>query len=236
MSAGAIIVAAGRGERLGLGLPKGLIEINGVPLLMFSTLAFESSPSINSIVLVVPSGFEEIVLELSKKFEFGKVVAAVAGGVERQDSVVRGLEALPAEDDCAIIHDGARPFVSSQLIEAVTASLRTHKAAFAALPVSDTLHQNKGGIALEGPDRSVLAAAQTPQGFHRQILTEAMQLGSKRNEKYTDEVSLLRKTLHINAAIVPGDSGNIKITRSQDIDFYCCQLQQAAISLMRRSA
>ncbi len=234
MSTGAIIVAAGRGERLGRGVPKGLIEIDGVPLLMLSTLAFECSASIACIVLVVPSGFEEIVMEQCRQYRLGKVVAAVAGGAERQDSVAEGLKALPESCDCALIHDGARPFVSSLLIEQVSASLRTHKAAFAAVPISDTLHQKKGGMAFDGPDRAILVAAQTPQGFHRTILSEAMRMNSLKNDKFSDEVTLLRNVLHINAAIVPGDSGNIKITRSQDIEFYDYRLLQIANTLNTR--
>jgi len=226
MNVGAVIVAAGRGERLGRGIPKGLVEIDGVPLLMLATRAFQEAGSILNIVLVIPPGFEEIVLELTKFYGFTKVSSVVAGGEERQDSVTLGLAALDSSIDCVLIHDGARPFVTALLIDQVAAALRTHKAAFAALPVADTLHVNKGGIALDGPDRSSLVAAQTPQGFHIPLLKDALKVVSTTGEKHTDEVSLLRKTMHVNAAIIPGDTGNVKITRSQDLEFYHSHLIQ----------
>lgn len=231
MTTGAIIVAAGRGERLGIGVPKGLVEIDGIPLVLIAANAFQEAASVDKIVLVVPEGFEESILRLCQKFHLTKVIATTHGGIERQDSVFAGLTALPKECDRILIHDGARPFVTVALIDRVASSLGTHKASMAGLPVNDTLHINKSGIAVEGPDRSMLIAAQTPQGFHRQVLISAFEVGNSRGEKYTDEVTLLRKTLGINAAIVQGETQNIKITRPGDLEFYEHQLHITTQSL-----
>ncbi len=234
MTTGAIVVAGGRGERLGRGVPKGMIEINGLPMWMFASLAFESANSITTMVVVVPGGYEEVVIDLAKHYGLSKIKSVVVGGDERQDSVALGLNALPATAECLLIHDGARPFVSIDLIDLVSASLRTHKAAFAGLPISDTLHQNKGGMALEGPDRSLLVGAQTPQGFHRTVLEEAMKLAGKGHAKYTDEVALVRNMLHINSAIVPGDPSNIKVTRPEDLILYSDRLKGISDKLKSR--
>lgn len=224
-----MIVGAGRGERLGGGTPKCLFEIEDVPLLILAAWAFQKADEIGQIVLVVPEGAEESCLEAARRFGLSKVSAAVEGGKERQDSVATGIAALTPDVERVLIHDGARPLVTPELVRCVAAALDDHAAVLAALPVSDTLHIDRDGRAESGPDRRLLTAAQTPQGFHRDQLTQALQKGLLRGMIVTDEIILLRETLGIRAAIVPGEVGNIKITRRDHLEFFAPQLRQRAL-------
>ncbi len=224
----AVIVGAGRGERLGSDVPKCLIEIKGVPLLLLGAWALQKAGSIDEIVLVVPAGYEDEMLRRAHELHFDKVIAAVAGGLERQDSTFAGLSVLPGRGATVLVHDGARALVSPELVERLAATLETSDAAFAALAVTDTLHLEESGRAFRGPDRSRLVAAQTPQGARRDLLATALIKASHVNRAGTDEVTLLQEFADIEATIVEGEASNIKITTRNDLDFYLPQLEERA--------
>jgi 2-C-methyl-D-erythritol 4-phosphate cytidylyltransferase len=232
---GAIVVGGGSGQRLGAGIPKCFIEIEGVPLLFLSTLPLELSDAIEQITLVVPDGFEQQAHDFSIKLRFNKIDRIVRGGAERQDSVAAGLASISEDCPGVIIHDGARPFCSVNLVDRVVGTLNRSPAAFAACPVSDTLHTNSGGFAQGGPDRHSLVSAQTPQGFHRAYLEDALKFAESHHlGKYTDEISLLNQALGIAGAIMPGESSNIKVTCKEDLQFYAPQLMERAQQLRAR--
>jgi len=224
---GAIIVGAGRGERLGAGIPKCFVEINTIPLLFLCVWAFEQCESIAEIVLVVPSGFEASTMKTADDLECGKVLKAVTGGARRQDSVLAGINALSGKCDKVVIHDGARPFVTPDLINRTVNAFEQADAVFAALPVSDTLHVTNGRIH-PGPDRSRLLAAQTPQGAKRDLLIAALEWSLDSGISGTDEITLLYNHSEPMVHPVAGEVSNIKITRSEDLNFFAPQLEHRA--------
>lgn len=224
---GAVIVGAGRGERLAAGRPKCAVEVCGVPLLALAAKAFQDSASIDGIVLVVPADSLDYFVGIVSRYHFSKVAAVVSGGERRQDSVAAGLAALPSVSS-VLIHDGARVFVSSALVDRVCNALQQEPAAFAALPVSDTLHNAGSNRSSPGPDRAKLIAAQTPQGGCYETLTAAHKWAIQTGVTVTDDVTLLRDFADIESVIVPGDPFNIKITHPDDLIFYRAQLEARA--------
>ena len=217
MKFGAVVVGAGRGERLGMARPKCMVRIDGVPLLLMSAWSFDRMESVSETVLVVPPDCEAEVQAACEDLGLKRVISVVPGGARRQDSVLNGLKVLSQDVARVLIHDGARPLVSTGLIQRLIEALETEDAVFAGIPVSDTLHVNRGGHAEEGPDRQDLTAAQTPQGFERKILMEALAEAARRGLTFTDDVALVRQVTGVKARIIPGETTNIKITRPEDI-------------------
>jgi len=220
MNYGAVIVAAGRGERLGLGVPKALAEIESVSLVAMSAWALAQAPELKTIVVVAPRGFVEETKNSIERWRIPKIAEFVPGGEFRQDSVRAGLDALPAEIDAVLIHDGARCLVNVDLVERVMSAMRIHDAVLPALPITDTLHTNEDGYAQPAPERSTLVRAQTPQGFIRRVLEEALRIGGDGWQRSTDETALVRETVKEAAFLVEGDETNVKITSPVDLLIY----------------
>lgn len=206
MQTGVIIVAAGRGSRLGSSLPKALVPLGDKPLFRHSLDVFQNHPSITDLVLVIPQDSEPPSL---------KDVRVVPGGKRRQDSVTAGLKALNAQCQAVLIHDAARPFVTAALIDRLIGALAEGHNAIAALPVADTIKQVEKGRISRTIDRQTLRAAQTPQGFQVSVLKEALQEVERKGWEVTDEAMLLEK-LSIPVYWVEGDPINIKITTGAD--------------------
>ena len=172
MTALAILVAAGRGERMGASRPKAFLELGGEALLLKAARAFEAAPSVAAIVAVVPA--EEV--EAAKRLlaVLPKLRAVAAGGSSRQDSVLAGLkQAPPGFEGVVLVHDAARPFADVATIEAVAQAAAEHGAALPVLPLVDTVKRVREGRVVETLDRSELGAAQTPQGFRLPLLVRA---------------------------------------------------------------
>ncbi len=228
MRFGVVIVGAGKGERLGRGTPKCMVKIDQVPLLLMSAWAFEKSVDVETIVLVVPPGFErDIDLDI-KQLRFQNVISIVAGAERRQDSVLNGIQTLPRDVDRVIIHDGARPLLSLGLINRFIEVLKKEQPVFVGIPVNDTIHKNIKGYAHNAPDRIDLIAAQTPQGFDRSLLLEAFFVGEEQQLTVTDEATLVRETMDVSARIVGGETINAKITRPEDLELYNMPLKMIA--------
>jgi 2-C-methyl-D-erythritol 4-phosphate cytidylyltransferase len=219
---------------LGGGIPKCLVEIEGVPLLFITAAPFEAAPEITEIVLVVPARFKALISGRTQTATFHKTVKVVAGGRHRSDSVRNGLAALLSDVRRVLIHDGARPFVSHALIKRVVDGLGDHKAVCPAIPVSDTLHRDDNGMAVTAVSREGLVAAQTPQGFDRRELEEAFKLSAESSQRWTDEIVLVREICGVEALIVPGESTNIKLTYPEDFEFHREKLRWLAKNLLRR--
>lgn len=232
MRLGAIIVGAGRGERFDAKVPKCLVMVEGVPLIILAATPFQRVDEVESIVMVVPTGSEEQVETAVDKWRFSKVSAVAAGGKRRQDSVRSGLRSLPSHIDYTLVHDGARPLLSVRLLRRMINEIGDNEAIAVTTPVTDTLHRVSEHKLLEGPDRHGLVAAQTPQGFKREILEKAFQLADESDVTMTDEISLVRELLNIPAKNVTGETGNIKITHPDDIRFYSFALK-ARVKQMR---
>lgn len=211
----AILVAAGRGERMGAGRPKAFLPLGGEPILLRVARAFEEAASIDAVVAVVPAG--ELEEARGMLAGLGKLRSVVAGGPRRQDSVLEGMKQAP--DGFAgvlLVHDAARPFVDPALIDAVAAAAREHGAALPLLDVVDTLKRLRDGRVLETVDRAELAAAQTPQGFRFELLARAYEAAFRERVTLTDEAMALER-LGQPVAAVRGSPRNRKLTTPEDL-------------------
>lgn len=215
MQALAILVAAGRGERMGAGRPKAFRDLAGEPLLLKAARVFERAPSVGAIVAVVPSDEVEAARDLLAPLQ--KLRAVVAGGSRRQDSVREGLKQAPEGfDGVVLVHDAARPFVDVPLVEAVLGAAGESGAALPVLGLVDTVKRVRDGRVLETLDRSELGAAQTPQGFRFRLLVEAYEAAFRDGITLTDEAMAVER-LGVRVTAVPGSARNRKITTPEDL-------------------
>jgi len=224
----ALIVAAGKGTRMGSGTDKLFLELNGLPVVAHTWRTFDTAECIEEIVIVVRDGmqsdFEKVAAKLSlkKKFRF------VAGGKERQDSVWNGLEALPPEADIVAIQDAARPCTTWALIAATVQAARETGAAVAAQPVTDTIKESADGKMIERTlDRSRLWAVQTPQTFRVEIIRRALAEVRRRGLSVTDDTAAC-ELVHQPVRLVPSNDPNPKVTTAADLPFIEALLRQKA--------
>jgi 2-C-methyl-D-erythritol 4-phosphate cytidylyltransferase len=215
MEALAIIVAAGRGERMEGGVPKAFLPLGGVPMLVHSVRVFAAAPSVTAIVVVVPAArVDEVRAMLGG---IAKPVTVVGGGAQRQDSVRAGLDAAPAEfDGIILVHDAARPFVDVATVEAVAEVALEMGAAIPTLPVTDTIKRMEQGAVRGTIDRGSLAAAQTPQAFTASLLRRAYDAAQRDGAALTDEAMAVER-LGGSVAAVPGQTVNRKLTTPDDL-------------------
>ncbi|MDR2349956.1 MAG: 2-C-methyl-D-erythritol 4-phosphate cytidylyltransferase [Deltaproteobacteria bacterium] len=217
---GVIMAAAGTGERFGSpkGFPKTLSLLEGKPIIARAVKPFLSSPNFHSMVVAVPPGmvtvFSGILSGMSEK------IIVVEGGANRIDSVKNALKALPPVANVVLVHDGARPLVSREVIENVALEAINHGAAIAAARANDTIKEASGDSEESDPyvlrtlDRKDIWRAQTPQGFKRTILEEALRKSNVANP--TDEASLVEKIGH-KVRLVESPEENMKITSREDL-------------------
>ena len=211
----AIIVAAGRGERMAAGRPKAFLELAGEPLLLRSARAFDRARSVDAVVAVVPDGLVDAARQMLEPL--AKVTAVVPGGVRRQDSVLEGMKPAPdGFDGIVLVHDAARPFVSAALIDAVVAEARHTGAAVPVWAVADTIKRVSDGRVVETVDRSALASAQTPQGFRFALLGRAYESAFRGRVTVTDEAMAV-ELIGAPVAAVPGEALNRKLTTPDDL-------------------
>lgn len=213
---GAVILAAGKGERLG-NVDKAFLSLGPKPVVAYSLLAFESCPHIDYIVLVVRKERLEGSRGLARLFGISKLMKIVAGGNRRQDSVKAGLNALPTEARMVVIHDAARPLVTPELISLCVASARTKGTGIAAHRMVDTVKEcDKNLKVTQTIDREKLWAVQTPQAFSAELLRRAMQKVTASRSTITDDagaVELLGEPVHL----VEWQKPNIKLTVPDDL-------------------
>jgi 2-C-methyl-D-erythritol 4-phosphate cytidylyltransferase len=222
----AILVAAGRGERMGGGRPKAFLELDGEALLCRAARAFQASPAVDAVIAVVPAEEREAARGLLAGIS--KLHGVVAGGERRQDSVLEGMKQAPdGFEGVVLVHDAARPFADVSLIEAVARAARESGAAVPVLEVVDTIKRVRDGRVTETVDRSTLRAAQTPQGFRFALLARAYRHAVSDRVTLTDEamaVEILGETV----VAVPGSPLNRKLTTPDDLEW--------ARQLVRRGA
>jgi len=213
----AILVAAGRGERMGADCPKAFVELAGQPLLLRAARAFDESDEVDGLVAVVPAGWEPMARGVLGGLK--KLRAVVPGGERRQDSVSAGLDhAGPAFDGVVLVHDAARPLVSGETIAAVARAARERGAALPVLEMVDTVKRIRDGRVVETLDRSALGAAQTPQGFRVGLLREAYRRADESGLVLTDEAMAV-EALGEPVAVVPGSASNRKLTTPDDLEW-----------------
>jgi 2-C-methyl-D-erythritol 4-phosphate cytidylyltransferase len=209
---GAIVVAAGKSERMG-GVEKIFAIIDGKPLLAHAVEAFQRSPIVDSIVIVLAKDKVGIGLDLVKKFGWNKVAAVCPGGARRQDSVSEGLNRL-GKVDWVMIHDGARPCVTQDIIERGLEAARESGAAIPAMPVADTIKiVSPDFYVKDTPPRAQLWAVQTPQVFRFDILSEAHR---KAKGDVTDDAGMVENLGH-KVKVFRGSYTNIKVTTPEDL-------------------
>jgi 2-C-methyl-D-erythritol 4-phosphate cytidylyltransferase len=211
----AIIVAAGSGQRFDAAQPKQFVSILGKPLIIHTLERFEACPVIDEIVLVLSESgrveFENL------RFEISKLRSIVTGGATRAESVRNGLDVVSAGCDVVAVHDGARPLV---LVDEITATVEKASETGAAClvgAVTDTIKTIRGDEIAGTLDRDKLRRALTPQAFRFEVLRRAFDLGDI-GEAVTDECYLVEKLGH-PISFVEGSSGNIKVTRPEDLIF-----------------
>lgn len=212
----AIILAGGRGKRMGSDISKQFIEIDGKPILYYTLKRFIDSKSINEIILVLPKDeIEYCINNVLNKYNL-KVSKIVEGGKERQDSVYNGLKEV-ANSDIVLIHDGARPFVKERIIEEGIAFAKKYGAAAPGVMPKDTIKViDKAGFSKETPDRNTLVAIQTPQVFKSNIIIDAHKKVRESRLIVTDDTMVVEMNNN-RVFIYEGDYENIKITTKEDL-------------------
>lgn len=215
----AIVVAAGKGERLQQNIPKCLVSIEGFPLYFYSLFEFITCPKIDELIVVTPPSRLREFETYCAKFYFTKKLTFVVGGEQRHHSAMNGIKALTDCSQYVLIHDGARPFVSQNHILQVLASLKENCAATVVSKISDTLHKFDNGYLTGSADRNEFVTAQTPQGFRVNLLKQAFSK-IKEGDTYTDEITLIREKLREMPFAIVSNEFNAKITNSNDIDDY----------------
>lgn len=210
----AIIVAAGRGKRLGSSLPKQFLKVRGRTILEMSVEAFEQNKYVDEIFVAANADYCELTEKLCRGFS--KLKKIVAGGAERQDSVRAALDCLRGENGIVLVHDAARPFVSEAVINAVIEGTADFGAAIPTVPAKDTIRQ-VDGTGSRTLQRETLARVQTPQGFRISLLKHAFEKAQAEGFLGTDDASLVER-MGINISMVQGEDANRKITTREDLE------------------
>ncbi|MDP2858137.1 MAG: 2-C-methyl-D-erythritol 4-phosphate cytidylyltransferase [Bacillota bacterium] len=211
----AVIVAGGAGKRMRSSTPKQLLDLLGSPVVVWAVKAFDESPVIHSVVVVLPEGDTEVERAIARH-GFRKIHAIVAGGPERQDSVLEGLRSVPQSCTHVAVHDGVRPVTSGDIIQRTVDAALRYGNAICAIPVRDTVKTVCEGRVVATPDRETLWQAQTPQVFTRQTLVSAHELARERGWKASDDAALVER-LGQTVAVVAGSDQNIKVTTPIDL-------------------
>jgi 2-C-methyl-D-erythritol 4-phosphate cytidylyltransferase len=214
MSVWAVIVAAGRGERLGLDRPKAFANLRDRPLLAESLERLEASDWIDSIVVAAPPDWEEPVILLAEELGCGKVVESVSGGATRAASVRAALAEVSEDAAVVLVHDAARPIVPEEVIERLLTALNEGwDGAIPVLPLPDTVKRIEGVQVVETVDREGLAMVQTPQAFVATALREAVASGGE-----ASDCSALVEARGGRIKAVPGDPRLVKVTEPADLE------------------
>jgi 2-C-methyl-D-erythritol 4-phosphate cytidylyltransferase len=206
-----IVPAAGSGSRFGGDIPKQFRTLGGRPLVQRVVERFLFDEGVARVVVPVAE-----VLLAAVKQSGGDRVMFVAGGETRLQSVTRGLEHVGEDVDVVAVHDAVRPFFAYETLHAVVAAAREYGAALPVLPVPDTIHVIENDVIKSTPDRSNLAAAQTPQAFRIEVLRDVLARAAQEGGDATDEAGLAARYGYTVRA-VKGDSMNFKITRPEDL-------------------
>lgn len=214
----AIIPAGGAGRRMGSGVPKQYLPLAGVPVLVHTLQAFQSSPVIDEIYLVVPEGdIPDVINEIVARHGLTKVSRVLVGGAERQDSVRNALLHVRDEHGIILVHDGVRPFVSGELIRRAVTAADQYGAATTGVTVKDTVKEvSPAGWVVKTVPREGLWLTQTPQAFRRLLLHAAYEKAVQDGFSGTDDASMVEK-MGVPVRMIPGESDNIKLTTPEDL-------------------
>lgn len=226
MKISAIVLAGGKGSRMNSDIQKQYLLLHGRPVLYYALQAFQNS-SVDEIILVVGNGIIENLSEeeyckkqIIDKYHFNKVKHIVIGGNERYDSVMNGLEKIYKNTDYVLIHDGARPCITVELIEHCIQDVVVYKACVAAVPVKDTIKMvDLKDYAVSTPDRNTLWQIQTPQCFEYSLIQKAYHdmMADKEKSNITDDAMVVEKYSENKVKMTHSSYKNIKITTPEDL-------------------
>lgn len=214
---GVVIVAAGRGTRMGTSESKQYLRLANKPILVHTLELFQRLNFVKEISLVVGADDIDRCESWVREYRLSKVIAVLSGGKERQHSVHRGLAKLTS--DWVMVHDGVRPLVTEAAVENCCRTAIQGGAAVLAVPVKDTIKQVDGdGVIVSTPERSSLWAIQTPQAFRRALLLEAHERASEEGFLGTDDAMVVER-MGAPVTVAEGDYTNIKITTPEDLPY-----------------
>lgn len=214
-----IVLAAGKGTRMGSDIPKQFLKIQDKPVLYHSLKTFQDSPLISEIILVIGKEWQEYCREtILEPYEMTKVVKMIEGGEERYDSVYAGLCACE-NSDYVFIHDGARPFITEEILERCMDAVRENKACVVGMPSKDTVKiADEQGYIASTPARSQVWIIQTPQVFSYKLIREAYEeMFARGMAGITDDAMVVESAKLCKVKLVEGSYENIKITTPEDM-------------------
>lgn len=216
MTLSVIIVAAGKGLRMGAELPKQFLSLSSRPILMHTIDKFYDALPEVEIILALGEDFVEFWSKLCYEYNFKVPHKVVVGGVSRHETVRNSLSMISIDSDYVLIHDGVRPFVSAELIHRVVTSVQSYGAVVPAVDVVDSLRRVFLPEQSEVVDRNGLKAVQTPQAFRKELLIESYRNAS--GVDFTDDASVVENA-GFKVVVVEGERSNLKITTRDDINF-----------------
>ena len=213
----AVIVAAGKGKRMGTDISKQFLPLCGKEILTRTVEVFEKADRIRDIVLVTGTDSLQDVQDMVREYGWQKVISVVAGGKERQDSVWNGLQAVSEDTEIVLIHDGVRPFVTEEILDLSIETAVEMGGCAAGVPAKDTIKVcNSENIAIDTPDRSTLWQIQTPQTFRKELIVKAYEQAKAEGFVGTDDASLAENSGY-SVKVIMGSYRNIKITTKEDL-------------------
>ena len=212
MNYSVLIVAGGKGQRMGLGYNKVFYPLkDGMTVLDMTVKLFVDDPRCKQLVIVTnPHDLHKV----TQTHEMGRIVN-VGGGATRQDSVYNGL--MCVTEEIVLVHDAARPYCTVDLIDELLKVMETEQAAFLAVDVKDTVKEVKDGYVVKTINRECLKNAQTPQAFKTSLLLDCIHQAQEDNFKATDDAQLIERYSNVPIKVVKGSYDNIKITTPEDI-------------------
>jgi 2-C-methyl-D-erythritol 4-phosphate cytidylyltransferase len=202
---------------MGSAVEKQFLHLRGIPILAHTLRVFDKSPKIDGIVLVVaPQQRQALEGEVLGPHPCEKLLRVIDGGAERQDSVANGLRAIPPDCELVVVHDGVRPLVSIDLLEAVLEAAHHYGAAIAAIPAGDTVKQADSQKVVATLERETIWLAQTPQIFRAKLLRRAYEKAARDQAVVTDDAALVER-IGVTVHLVHGSPENIKVTTPADL-------------------
>lgn len=210
----AVVVAAGSSTRMGM--DKLLLPLGGVPVIVHTLKAVQSASSVDEIILVTREDLMVVMGQLCRDYALTKVTKVIRGGATRTQSVRLGTLEAARDAQVIAIHDGARPFVTAEVIEEAVARALETGAAAPAVPVKDTIKIAAGGVVERTPDRASLFAVQTPQVFEASLIRAALQKALDDGAELTDDCAAVER-LGMKVALTAGDDRNFKLTTPADL-------------------
>lgn len=225
---GMVVVAAGSSLRMGF--DKLTVPLCGTPVLARTLQSLDRCGCVEEIVLVTREDRLEEMAAFCRTYGISKLKSVVAGGKSRTESALAGLLALSSGTKYALIHDGARPLVTEDIVENVLKCAMAHRNACPSVPVTDTIKRRDGNVVVETPERSELCAVQTPQGFLTDLVKTALTKAVSQGQEYTDDCAAV-EAVGAPTYLCEGSRENIKITTPMDISLAELIIRQREASL-----